>query len=97
MAKHKGPPNPRPEPAPRPIHEPVPPPPPTDPSASAESVFVVHPPTVILEPKVVSITATFTDIPGQDKQINQMEEIGYRHYESMALGGNEILLRFRKA
>lgn len=45
---------------------------------------------------VVSKKAVFSDIPGQDKIINEMESSGYIHYESMNLGGNEILFRFRK-
>lgn len=45
---------------------------------------------------VISKKAVFSDIPCQDKVINDVEALGYTHYESINLGGNEILFRFRK-
>jgi hypothetical protein len=32
----------------------------------------------------------------QDRVINAMDVAGYVHYESLPIGGNEIILRFRK-
>lgn len=37
-----------------------------------------------------------SDFNGQDRYIEATELLGFTHYESLILGGNEILLRFRK-
>lgn len=45
---------------------------------------------------IISKKAVFSNITEQDKIINEIESSGYTHYESINIGGNEILLRFRK-
>lgn len=49
-----------------------------------------------IEPIVISRKATHCDMREQDHIINEMELQGYRHYETLPIGGNEIILRFRK-
>jgi hypothetical protein len=45
---------------------------------------------------IISRKTAFSDTKEQDIIINDVESLGYTHYETMNLGGNEILLRFRK-
>jgi hypothetical protein len=45
---------------------------------------------------IISRKTAFSDTKEQDRIINDVEILGYTHYETMNLGGNEILLRFRK-
>lgn len=45
---------------------------------------------------VVSHVAPLSDRVAQDRFINAMDVAGYVHYESLPIGGNEIILRFRK-
>jgi hypothetical protein len=45
---------------------------------------------------VVSHVAPLSDRVVQDRVINAMDVAGYVHYESIPIGGNEIILRFRK-
>ena len=45
---------------------------------------------------VVSVISTASDTKLQDERINTMEAAGYRHYESVVIPGNSIILRFRK-
>ena len=45
---------------------------------------------------VVSEVAPLSDRVAQDRVINAMDVAGYVHYESLPIGGNEIILRFRK-
>jgi len=45
---------------------------------------------------VTSRICTFTENAKQDEVINEMAIAGYEHYESIPIGGNEIILRFRK-
>lgn len=47
-------------------------------------------------PLIQHIKCTFDDFKGQDAQIEMMDTLGYAHYESIRLGGNEMLLRFRR-
>lgn len=43
-----------------------------------------------------SIKVPLSDIPFQDRVLNEMETRGFTHYETLNIGGNEIILRFRK-
>lgn len=36
------------------------------------------------------------DIKMQDEKINEMDGKGWEHYESIKIGGGEIILRFRR-
>lgn len=45
---------------------------------------------------ITHIVLARTDYDQQDSCIAGLEELGYIHYETLLLGGNEILLRFRK-
>lgn len=50
----------------------------------------------IEQANVVSHVAPLSDRITQDRFINAMDAAGYVHYESLPIGGNEIILRFRK-
>lgn len=46
--------------------------------------------------KVVCVKQIHNDVKGQAEVINFWEDNGYVHYESCHIGGNEVILRFRK-
>lgn len=45
--------------------------------------------------KIVHRCIAARDFEGQDALIEELESKGYAHYQTMNLGGGEILLRFR--
>jgi hypothetical protein len=45
---------------------------------------------------VQSVIVAASDPKRQDEHINLMESKGYRHYESVIIFGNSMILRFRR-
>lgn len=62
-------------------------------AASSASVSIL---TESKDITVISRKAALSDITEQDRIINEVESMGYQHYETLNLGGNEVLFRFRK-